>query len=180
MIIKNIIQIGNPILSRKLKSVLNIKLKKTQGAIRNLIDSLHYDNNLIGISAPQIGKNLRIFITEIRKTKNRNNVADKLRVFINPKIIWSSKSEVIIYEGCGSVAYSKIFGPVRRPRKIIIEALDEKGNRFELKADKMLSRVIQHEYDHLDGITFIEKVTDIRKVMSLEEYRKMMIKKTKK
>jgi len=57
--------------------------------------------------------------------------------------------------------------------KIIIEAIDENGNKFKLKADGMLSRVIQHEYDHLCGIEFTEKITDMRKIMSSEEYIKM-------
>ncbi len=67
------------------------------------------------------------------------------------------KKQVIIYEGCGSVAYAKLFAPVRRPEKIIIEASDANGNQFKLKAEGFLSRVIQHEYDHLDGIEFTEK-----------------------
>ena len=83
----------------------------------------------------------------------------------------------MIYEGCGSVAYAKLFAPVRRPEKIIIEATDENGNKFRLKADGMLARVIQHEYDHLNGIEFTEKITDMRKIMSSEEYRKRMVAK---
>jgi peptide deformylase len=81
----------------------------------------------------------------------------------------------VIYEGCGSVAYAKLFAPVRRPEKITIEALDENGNIFRLSADGMLARVIQHEFDHLNGIEFTEKITDMRKIMSSEEYRKRMV-----
>jgi peptide deformylase len=83
----------------------------------------------------------------------------------------------VIYEGCGTVAYAKLFAPVRRPEKIIIEASDESGNRFRLSADGMLARVIQHEYDHLNGIEFTEKITDMRKIMSSEEYKKYMASK---
>jgi len=180
MIIKNIIQIGNPILSKKSKFVSNIKFKEIKNIIKDLVDSLrHY--SLVGMAAPQIGKNFRIFITEIRKTKYRKGKeTDKLRIFINPRIIWSSKDKVIMYEGCGSVAYSKIFGPVKRPKNIIIEAYNEKGDKFKLKADRLLSRVIQHENDHLNGISFIEKITDMRKTMSSEEYFKMIALKHKK
>jgi len=171
MIIKEIIQIGNPILSQKSKPVVKIDSEKTQRVIKNLIDSIRY-HNLIGIAASQIGEKLRVFVTEVRKTKYRSLEKDKLRVYINPKIVWSSKKEVVIYEGCGSVAYAKLFAPVRRPEKIIIEAFDERGNKFKLEADGMLGRVIQHEYDHLDGIEFTEKILDIRKIMSSEEYKK--------
>lgn len=171
MIIKEVIQIGNPILNRKSKVVNKINAKETQRVIKNLTDSVRY-HDLIGMAASQIGEKLRIFVTEVGSTKYRNLKADKLRVYINPKIVWSSKKEVVIYEGCGSVAYSKLFAPVKRPEKIIIEALDEKGNKFKLEADGMLGRVIQHEYDHLNGIEFTEKITDMRKIMSSEEYKK--------
>jgi len=172
MIVKKIIQVGNPILNQKSKKVNNINSKETKKVIKDLSDSLRY-HSLIGMAASQIGSKQRIFITEVRKTKFRNpNDLDKLRVYINPKITWTSKNEVIIYEGCGSVANANLFGPVKRPKKIIIKATDEKGNEFELKVDGILSRVIQHEYDHLDGIEFTEKITDIRKIMSSEEYIK--------
>ncbi|MEI6835446.1 MAG: peptide deformylase [Candidatus Falkowbacteria bacterium] len=176
MIIKNIVQIGNPILSRKSELVKDIKSKETKKVIKNLTDSVRY-HGLIGMAASQIGEKLRIFVTEVRSTKYRELKTDKLRVYINPKIIWSSKRKVIIYEGCGSVAYAKLFAPVSRPEKIMIEALDENGQTFTLKADGMLSRVILHEYDHLDGIEFTEKITDMRKIMSSEEYQKWNLSK---
>lgn len=174
MIIKEIVQIGNPILSQKSKFVVKIDSKETQRVIKNLVDSTRY-HGLIGMAASQIGEKLRVFVTEVRKTEYRNLEKDKFRVYINPKIVWSSKKEVVIYEGCGSVAYAKLFAPVKRPEKIIIEAFDESGNKFKLEADGMLSRVIQHEYDHLDGIEFTEKILDIRKIMSSEEYKKRIV-----
>jgi len=177
MIIKDIMQIGNPLLSKKSKFVADIDSKETQRVINNLVDSVRY-HGLVGIAASQIGEKLRIFVTEVRKTKYRNHKKDILRVYINPKIVWFSKKQVIIYEGCGSVAYAKLFAPVRRPEKIIIEASDANGNQFKLKAEGFLSRVIQHEYDHLDGIEFTEKITDMRRIMSSEEYKKMCALKT--
>jgi peptide deformylase len=176
MIIKEIIQIGNPILSRKSKFVVKIESEETQRVVKNLIDSMRY-HNLIGMAASQIGEKLRIFVTEVRKTKYRNLEKDKLRVYINPKIIWSSKKEIVIYEGCGSVAYAKLFAPVKRPEKIVIEAFDENSNKFKLEAGGMLGRVIQHEYDHLDGIEFTEKILDIKMIMSSEEYKKKIASK---
>jgi len=172
MIIKELTQVGNPILKSKAKSVSSIGSKETQGVVTNLIDSIHY-HDLVGMAASQIGEKLRIFVTELRKTKFRDEDTDKLRVYINPKITWFSKKQVVIYEGCGSVAYGNLFGPVRRPEKIEVEAFDEKGNSFRLRAGGLLSRVIQHEYDHLEGIEFTEKITDMRKIMSLGEYLKM-------
>ena len=78
MIIKEITQIGNPILHQKSKFVAKIDSKDTQRVIKNLIDSMRY-HDLIGIAASQIGEKLRIFATEVRKTKYRNLKKDKLR-----------------------------------------------------------------------------------------------------
>lgn len=174
MVVENVIQIGNPILKKKSKKVIDIKSVETKRVIENLIDSMrHY--NLVGMAGGQIGEKLKIFVTEVRKTPTRKpKDIDDLRVFINPKIVWFSKKEIVIYEGCGSVANGNLFGPVKRPEKIKIKAIDKNGKKFELKASGLLARVIQHEYDHLNGIEFVEKIIDIKKVMSQSEYLKMV------
>jgi peptide deformylase len=84
-----------------------------------------------------------------------------------------------MYEWCGSVAYTKLFAPVRRPSKVIIEAYDENQKKTTIKAEWLLGRVIQHEYDHLDGIVFTDKITDVTKIMSSEEYVKRIVQKKK-
>lgn len=172
MITKNITQIGNPVIrkiSKKVTSITSLEVKKI---IKDLIDSMRY-YNLVGISAPQINHNLRIFVTEIRSTKNRNvNKLDNLKVFINPQILSLSKQKISGYEGCGSVSDANLFGLVNRPGSVIIKAQDINGSWFELKASGLLSRVIQHEYDHLNGILFVDKVTNTKSYMSGSEYRK--------
>lgn len=175
MIIKDIVQLGNPKIRKISKNLVlkDIISNKTKVLIKNLIDSMRAEN-LIGISAPQINESLRIFITEIRQTKNRNpKEMDSLKIFINPKITYFSKEKISGYEGCGSVANANLFGLVNRSKNITIQALDEKGEKFELKANGLLARVIQHEYDHLDGILFVDKITNTKSYMSGSEYRKM-------
>lgn len=114
---------------------------------------------------------LLLFITETRETKTRSkDQSDELRIYINPKIVETSKEEVIIYEGCGSVLNGQLFGPVKRPRTITIEAFSRDGKKFRFTADGILGRVIQHEYDHLQGIEFLEKVYDYKKLMTVEHY----------
>ena len=173
MVIKNIVQIGNPIIRGKSKKVSDIDSKEVKRVVKDLIDSLRY-YELIGMAAPQIGVNVRIFAVEIRQTGLRKNIKTKqaLQIYINPKIIWRSKDIAESYEGCGSVAFANIFGPVKRTKKIKIQAYDEAGNMFTQSAGEFLARVIQHEYDHLNGITFIDKVSNTRKLMSRDEYIK--------
>ncbi|MDP3998646.1 MAG: peptide deformylase [bacterium] len=180
MIIRKLTQVGNPILKQKTTSVKNIKAEKVQQIINDLVDSMRH-HKLVGIAAPQIGWKLRIFITELRKTPVRSTQErDKLRIFINPKIIGVSKKQIIRYEGCGSVAYGLLFGPVKRPEKITIEAQNDQGKKFKMQANGSLARVIQHEYDHLEGVVFTIKITDIGKIMSREEYIKSVKKTTSK
>lgn len=176
MVIREVTQIGNPGFRQASKRVSRMDLKNVQRIIKNLVDSMrHYE--LVGMAAPQIGERIRIFVTEIRKTAFRNSQQDACRIYINPKILKSSRRHVSIYEGCGSVAYANLFGLVRRPETVEIEAMDEHGNKFRFKAAGMLARVIQHECDHLDGICFIERVKDMKTIMSSGEYKKFALKK---
>ncbi len=173
MIIKKITQAGNPILRKKAKLVTDLNSVTTKKIIRDLIDTMR-SGVLIGLAAPQIGQGVQIFVTEIRETVNRS-VKDKddLRVFINPKIINKSKKETVGYEGCGSVGSAQIFGSVKRPNEVTIEALNKKGEKFTLKAQSLLARVIQHEFDHINGVLFTDKISDCKKIMSAEEYKKL-------
>jgi len=168
--IKKAVQIGNPIVRNK---SLEIKdYKKAAKIAGDLIDSMRACN-LVGMAAPQIGLNLRIFVSEIRKTPTRSEKSsDQVRVFINPKIVAKSKKQTILYEGCGSVANSALFGPVRRPQKVTVSAYDINGKKFLLKADGLLAKIIQHEIDHLNGILCIDKFIDTKKIMEREEYIK--------
>lgn len=174
MIIKKATQVGDPIIRAKAKAVpiKSIGSKKINTVIKNLTDSMTY-LNLVGMAAPQIGLSLRIFVSEIKSTKNRKpKDVDPLRIFINPKIISFSKQKVAGYEGCGSVAHGDLFGLVTRPKSVTVEALDAKGKKFVLKATGLLARIIQHETDHLNGIIFLDRLTDTKSLMGREEYRK--------
>ena len=164
-----IIQAGDPRLKAKNKLIKDINSPKTKKLIKDLIATM-YKAELIGIAASQIGENHMVFVTHPRKTKARKlGKIDKLRIYINPKITFSSKVQNLIYEGCGSVSD---FGPVLRPKEVEVRAWDEKGQKFSLRSDGILSRVIQHEMDHLNGVEFIQIVSDYSKIMVKEHYMK--------
>lgn len=169
--VRDTIQIGDLRLKAENKVVTDFGYPKVLQVVDDLIDTMH-QNGLIGIAAQQIGENWKIFVTEPRETENRpTDQADELRVYINPTIVEFSKEESEIYEGCGSVLKGALFGPVNRPKEITIEAFDQKGNKFRLNCDGILARVIQHEYDHLLGIEFTEKISDYKKLMTADFYR---------
>jgi peptide deformylase len=169
MIIKHATQVGNPVIRAKSKRVA-VSSKRNKTIIKNLIDSMRY-HGLVGMAAPQIGVNERIFVTEIRSTKFRKQGdLDSVRVFINPKILDVSREKIFGYEGCGSVAASGLFANVKRPRSVIVEAFNEKGKKFTLRADGLLARIIQHEFDHLEGVVFLDRLSSMESIISRDEY----------
>ncbi len=171
MAVKRTIQIGDPRLKVENKVVNDFSSPVVKQVIQDLIDTM-YKNELIGMAAQQIGANWKIFVTEPRETASRPaNQADELRIYINPTIIKSSSEISVVYEGCGSVLKGNLFGPVKRPREITIEAFDKSGKKFRLTCDGILARVIQHEYDHLSGIEFTEKISDYKELMTAKFYR---------
>jgi peptide deformylase len=101
----------------------------------------------VGLAGPQVGKKLRLFVV----------IADDnvRRVFINPQIIGTSGDLSDYEEGCLSVP--GVYETIKRPSKVTVQATNEKGRPFTLEADGLLARVIQHEYDHLDGILFLDR-----------------------
>ena len=101
----------------------------------------------VGLAAPQIGKNIRMFVL----------IADDdvRRVFINPQIIKTSEEVSDYDEGCLSIP--QVYETITRPVQVTVQALNEKGRPFTLEADGLLARIIQHEYDHLEGIVYIDR-----------------------
>ncbi|MDD3480777.1 MAG: peptide deformylase [Patescibacteria group bacterium] len=174
MVIKKLPQIGDPILRKRAKNLTfrDLRDPRTKRIIKDLIDTMR-ERGLVGIAAPQLGESVRIFVVEVRPTKVRKLELEPLRIFINPRINWKSKQTVVDYEGCGSVLNGKIFGPVRRHKSIVIEYDDIEGGRHKLKATGNLSIIVQHEYDHLNGILFTDKLTDNKKILDYDHYLKM-------
>ncbi|MFA6422346.1 MAG: peptide deformylase [Candidatus Buchananbacteria bacterium] len=171
MIIRSVTQVGNPVIRKKSQKVDSVKSPEVKKIIKDLVDTMR-SANLVGMAAPQIGVNLRIFVTGIRETVYRKtDNTESVRVFINPKIISKSKKQVLGFEGCGSVASAGIFSKVSRSSQITVEAFSEKNEKFVVKAKGLLARVIQHEYDHLEGVVFLDKA-DKKSLMSREEYLK--------
>ncbi|MBU2103438.1 peptide deformylase [Patescibacteria group bacterium] len=169
--IRETTQVGNPCIRAK-ASPAPVPSAKSRKIVTDLTDSMRH-TDLVGMAAPQIGSSVRIFVTEVRRTKVRKPIdLDSLRVFINPEIIHVSKKHALDWEGCGSVAFSGLFGKVRRPVSVTVRAQDIDGAYFELRASGLLARIIQHEIDHLNGILFVDHCSP-KTFMSANEYRKM-------
>lgn len=149
MSIKKIVKYGTESLRKPSKEVSKIS-KKIQTIVHDLLDTM-YAQNGVGLAAPQIGENLRIFVLDVSTGKEPLNP----RVFINPKIIKKSGA-CSSYEGC--LSFPDAYTDVKRYANVLVKALDIHGKPFVLEAKdgSLLARCIQHEFDHLDGILFID------------------------
>lgn len=149
MTVRKIVKYGTASLREKSKEVHKIS-KKVQILIDDLYDTL-YALNGVGLAAPQIGENLRVFVIDLgTDPKTMNPIT-----FINPKII-KKEGAVNSYEGC--LSFPDAYTNVRRAKYVKVKALDIKGRPFIMEADEgsLMARAIQHEFDHLDGILFID------------------------
>lgn len=134
---------------RKISKEVKEITPRTSILIKDMIDTM-YDMNGVGLAAVQVGILKRIFVVDIQD-------GNGYKVFVNPEIAENSGSQLGA-EGCLSLP--GVQGEVERYEKIIIKAQDENGEKFELEAEGFLARAIQHEYDHLNGILFIDHVKE--------------------
>lgn len=142
-----ITKFGEEILRQKAEPVLLEEINDELRAFLNEMFDAMISADGVGLAGPQAGVSKRFFVV----------IADDdvRRVFINPQII-STSAELSDYdEGCLSVP--GVYETIKRPVRVTVQAFNEKGRPFTLEADGLLARIIQHEYDHLEGILFIDR-----------------------
>lgn len=151
---------------------LEILRKKSQ-LVKNIDQELvDYTNRMIkaidgigiGLAAPQVGRNERFFVCQIDQM-------DPL-VFINPEIIGTSEELSSYEEGCLSIP--GMYGDVKRPAVIQIQAWNQKGRPFKIEAEGLLATCIQHELDHLNGTLFIDHMPERKRIKLLKKYDKAL------
>ena len=149
-----------------------ITSKKIQHILKEMDAALRSTSDGIGLAAPQIGRSLQIFLAS-EEALRWNEFEDMPReerkkkewayyTFINPRIKHASKKKTRDTEGCLSVP--KTYGAVERAEKVTVEAYDEHGKKFQRGTSGLYARVMQHEMDHLNGILFVEKAKNIKKL----------------
>jgi peptide deformylase len=151
MSIRKVVKYGTPSLREPSKEVHKVS-QKIKVLVDDLLDTM-YAQNGVGLAAPQVGENVRVFIIDV----STGNEPLKPMVFINPKIIKKSGA-VISREGC--LSFPEAFTDVKRYANVMVKAMDRNGRSFVLEAKDgtLLARCIQHEFDHLNGVLFIDHV----------------------
>ena len=140
---------GDDVLRQKAKEVSKIS-KKIHTLAENMLMTL-YAYNGVGLAAPQVGESIRMFVIDVSEANQPKHPI----FFINPKIIKKSGS-VISNEGC--LSFPEAYTDVKRYANVMVKALNSQGKPFTLEAKDgtLLARAIQHEFDHLDGVLFID------------------------
>jgi peptide deformylase len=154
----NIIRLGDQTLARHSVVVPDIN-GDIQALAEGMFDAMDREKG-VGLAAVQVGRLLRLFITRVK--------GDQPRVFINPDILETSIELEPFEEGCLSIP--GLYTDVVRPSSVRIQAWNLKGKPFILSVDGYLARVIQHEFDHLNGILFIDRIDKKKKMRLLAGY----------
>jgi peptide deformylase len=172
---KDIVQRDNPILRHQAKAVpvSEIPSAHIQGIIAEMSAAMARQKDGIAIAAPQIGASVRIFVVsgDLLKQADKTYTGEGGNlVFINPEILKLSRDKKEMEEGCLSVRW--LYGKVKRSTRATIRAYNEKGEKVERGASGLLAQIFQHETDHLDGMLFTDKATEVWE-MSDEEIREL-------
>ena len=150
---------GDPVL----KSTA-LEIQKIDDKLVRLTDEMFdimYDAPGIGLAAPQIGVQKKLFVYDI---------GDGADVLINPEIVESS-GEWVYEEGCLSIP--GLYVEMVRPKEVLLKGINLDGNEITVEADELLSRLFQHELDHLNGVLMFDRMTADQRTEALAEYRRL-------
>lgn len=171
MSLLKILQYGHPLLRKKALDVKRVGQREND-LIEAMAETM-YAARGIGLAATQVGVMERLFVADVdqREEDEYGEPARRLQVFINPEIIWESEEDEPFEEGCLSIP--DVQREIYRPSVIKVHALDENFEPFELEADELLARVIQHELDHLNGVLFVDHLSQLKRALVAGELNRL-------
>ncbi|MBP1642585.1 MAG: def [Acidobacteria bacterium] len=164
MSLREIVLYPDPVLRRPAREV-----ERFDAELERLVEDLAetmYAAPGVGLAAPQIGVSLRAAVVDVGGAAGR----PELHVLVNPRLV-ESEGRQREDEGCLSIP--GLSERVDRPRRVVVEALDARGGALRIAGEGLLARAICHELDHLDGILFFERLTGLRKELTLRRLRKL-------
>lgn len=162
-----VIAYGDPVL-RKVAKEITKEHPKLDEIIANMWET-QYNASGVGIAAPQVGLSIRLFVIDASPFADDDDLteeeqavlSDFKRVFINPKILEESGEEWAFNEGCLSIP--DVREDVFRKEKVVVEYVDENWKKQTETLTGLAARVVQHEYDHIEGVLFTDKLSTLKK-----------------
>jgi len=166
---RKIVKMGNPVLAARAAPVDSENMARVVDLIPDMVEAMREAGG-VGLAAPQVGESLRVIIFEVPEGRASGDADDgprELQALINPEIEPIGEEIELGWEGCLSIPGLR--GEVPRHARIRYSGLDGEGNRVAREANGFHARVVQHEVDHLDGILYLERMTDMRRLGYVDE-----------
>lgn len=154
----------DPILKKKCQPLAQVD-DHHRALIKEMYEVM-YDANGVGLAAPQVGLDMRIFIVDAAAREEKKTPL----TMINPKIISIEENLVPYEEGC--LSFPEHFAEIERPDKLSIEYIDENNQKQILNTEGFTSRIIQHELDHLNGILFVDHLSRLKRDVIIRKMKK--------
>lgn len=158
-------------------------VEKVDRHIQKLIDDMletMYDDKGVGLAAVQVGELKRILVMDVdykieecdgHHHHHHDHITGKNPLFlVNPEIIEASKEQSVYNEGC--LSFPELRADVARPARVKVKYLDYNGNEKIMDADGLLATCVQHEIDHLNGITFVDHLSRLKREIALKKFKK--------
>jgi peptide deformylase len=161
----SIVTYGSKVLRKRAEDVQGVSPALKQLA-DDMLDAM-YGAEGVGLAAPQVGESVRLFVLDVSREEGQKNPM----VFFNPRIVAAS-GKATAEEGCLSIP--EVWAEVTRPEIITVHALDREGKPFVIEnAGDLLARCIQHEYDHLEGVLFTDKISATDRLLNESRLKKL-------
>jgi peptide deformylase len=165
MAIREIKILGDPVLREPAEAVGELD-DEVRALVKDMFETMYHAEG-IGLAAPQVGILERVLVVDLGNADEDGAGAVAL---VNPRVVESSRKTDKAPEGCLSIPGMEEV--VERPETVTVEGLDPDGEPVEMRVSGLLSRALQHEIDHLDGILFIDRVSPLKRRMLLKKWRK--------
>ena len=170
MAVRSVITVPHPTLRKRARKVTDFG-PKLQTLIDDMVDTMRAEPG-VGLAAPQVNVSLRVIVVEFGD-EHDESVPPRLYAVVNPEIVRTSRETVIGTEGCLSIP--GIVGDVERYEQITVKGFTRRGQPMKLKAKGWLARIFQHEIDHINGILFTDRATELWQLPSEEKAEQVAV-----
>ncbi len=165
MAVREIKILGDPVLREPAEGVGELD-DEVRVLVKDMFETMYHAGG-IGLAAPQVGVSRRVLVVDVGQADEDDSEAVAL---VNPRVVESSRKKDRAPEGCLSIPGMEEV--VERPSTVTVEGLDPSGEPVTMEVSGLLSRALQHEIDHLDGILFIDRVSPLKRRMLLRKWHK--------